>query len=96
LSDLTLHQAKTKFRVSPFPARVRDFFATYYRYDLLGNGIQGVSQDALERNAPSLKTATMPTSPACVKTMPATDLATSVVVETAMPIYSNVALNQKA
>ena len=35
---------------------------------------------------PSLTAATMPASPASVSTMPAADLATSVAVETAMPI----------
>src|ERR1700735_5551647 len=55
-------------------------------HDLLGNGVQRIGQDALKNQAPFFDGATIPPRPGSVNTMPAADLATSVAVDTAMPI----------
>ena len=54
----------------------------------LGDGVQRVAQDALEGNSPFLDRGDDAGEPGSVSTMPAADLATSVAVETAIPIWA--------
>lgn len=77
------HQQRSQDRL---PGHDQAHDQEQHRHDLLDDGVERVRLDALERNSPFLHRSDDAGDPASVSTIPAADLATSVAVETAMPI----------